>query len=433
MQYIMLVIGLVIGGVIAYLFVKANSRQNTVGVAQEKYDALMTEKTKAEENARILENRKAELTAELGIEREKANKAQSALVGKDAEFKSLETRLTESKQDMETLQEKFTKEFELISRKMLEETGKKFTDQNSVKIDELLKPLKEKIGELQTKTEIDGKDRAGLKAEIKQMFDLNKQMSDDTNNLTRALKGESKTQGNWGEVTLELILEKSGMVEGREYTREKSITSQEAKTYRPDVIIELPDNKHIVIDSKVSLSAYERYSSSEGDEKDIALKEHILSIDKHIKELSEKKYQNLEGVNSPDFVFMFVPVEPALAVAIQNSPGIYEKAMEKNIVILSPSLLIPALRIVANIWKFEDQDKRAGEIIKKAGDLYDKFVGFLTSMQEIGVKLGHTQKSYEDAMGKLKDGSGNIIKKVEGLKESKIVSAKQIPKNLLEE
>ena len=173
--------------------------------------------------------------------------------------------------------------------------------------------------------------------------------------------------------------------------------------------------------------------SFEGDEKDIALKEHILSIDKHIKELSEKKYQNLDGVNSPDFVFMFVPVEPALAVAIQNSPGIYEKAMEKNIVILSPSLLIPALRIVANIWKFEDQDKRAGEIIKKAGDLYDKFVGFLTSMQEIGVKLGHTQKSYEDAMGKLKDGSGNIIKKVEGLKESKIVSAKQIPKNLLEE
>ncbi len=359
-------------------------------------------------------------------------KGKSLMAGKEAEFKSLELKLSESKQDMEKLQEKFTKEFELVARKMLEETGKKFTDNNSIKIDEILKPLKEKIGEFQAKIDLEGKDRASLKGEISKLYDLNKQMSDDANNLTRALKGDSKTQGNWGEVTLELILQKSGMIEGREYTREQSITAQDTKRYRPDVIINLPDNKHIIVDSKVSLTGYEKYANSEGIEKETALKEHIASIEKHVKELSEKKYQQLYSINSPDFIFMFIPIEPALAIAIQTSPNLYEKAYEKNIVILSPSILIAALRIVANIWKFEDQDKRAEEVIKKAGDLYDKFVGFLTDMQEIGTKINSTRKSYDDAMGKLKDGSGNIIKRIEGLKESKIVSSKQIPKDLLE-
>ncbi len=258
-------------------------------------------------------------------------------------------------------------------------------------------------------------------------------MTKEANNLTRALKGDSKTQGNWGEFILESILEKSGLVKDREYTIQTSIKNDEGKLLRPDVIINLPENKSMVIDSKVSLTAYEQYVSSEDDAERIKyLSDHVVSVKNHMKRLSPKEYQNLYGLQSLDFVLMFIPIEPAFAAAVQSDSNIFYEAFEKNIVIVSPTTLLATLRTISSLWKQEKQNRNAIEIAKQSGELYDKFVGFMEDLVSIGNNLKQTKDNYDKAMNKLVEGRGNLVKRVENIKQLGAKATKSLPNSLLD-
>ncbi|MFA5405024.1 MAG: DNA recombination protein RmuC, partial [Ignavibacteria bacterium] len=316
---------------------------------------------------------------------------------------NLEKRLQEQKEEVENLQKKFTQEFENLANRIFDEKSSKFTQQNRENIDQILKPLGERIKLFESRiNEVytdETKQRTSLAEQIKSLNELNRQMSKDATNLTNALKGESKTQGNWGEFILESILEKSGLVRDREYSVQSTFTGEEGKRQKPDVIINLPENRHIIIDSKVSLTAYEQFCSIEDDAlKKIALNDHINSIRNHVKELSKKNYQNIYDLSSMDFVIMFVPIEPAMAIASQADINIWNDAFEKNIVIVSPSILLATLRTITNIWKQENQNKNALEIARQSGALYDKFVGFVDDLIGIGKKIDDTKEHYSEAM-----------------------------------
>lgn len=264
--------------------------------------------------------------------------------------------------------------------------------------------------------------------------DLNKSIGDEARNLTTALKGQVKTQGNWGELILETILEKSGLVKDREYFVQTSLVSDEGKRLQPDVLVKLPDNKTIIVDSKVSLIAYERFSSAATqEEKDIALKEHLISLRRHIKGLGEKKYHQLYDVNSLDFVLLFIPIEPAFSTAVHFDNSLFNDAFESNIVIVSPSTLLATLRTISSIWKLEYQNKNALEIARQGGALYDKFVGFVTDFQKIGDSIGASQKSWDSAFGKLTSGRGNLVSSVEKIKKLSASTTKSIPAGYLNE
>jgi DNA recombination protein RmuC len=351
--------------------------------------------------------------------------------------KNLTERLQEQKDELQNLQEKFTKEFENLANRIFDEKSSKFTQQNKDNIDQILKPLGEKIKLFEEKVEKvyvdESKQRATLAEQIKNLHDLNQQMSKDATNLTNALKGESKTQGNWGEFILENILEKSGLVRDREYSVQSTFTGEEGKRQKPDVIINLPEGRHIIIDSKVSLTAYEQFCSAEEEqERRTALANHISSIRTHVKELSNKNYQNIHNLSSMDFVIMFVPIEPAMALASQADISIWNDAFEKNIVIVSPSILLATLRTIANIWKQENQNKNAMEIARQSGALYDKFVSFTEDLINIGKKIDDTKGFYSEAMKKLYDGSGNIIRRIENIKALGAKATKSINQNLLD-
>jgi DNA recombination protein RmuC len=259
-------------------------------------------------------------------------------------------------------------------------------------------------------------------------------MSKDANNLTNALKGQTKTQGNWGEFILESILEKSGLVKGREYSVQESLSSSEGRRFQPDVLIKLPENKTIVIDSKVSLISYEKFTSAENEEdRQLALRDFIISIKNHIKGLSAKNYQNLYGIESLDFVLMFMPIEPAFGLAVQNDISLFNDAFEKNIVIVSPSTLLATLRTIASIWRQENQNKNALEIARQSGSLYDKFVGFVDDLTTLGSRIDSAKDSYNSAFNKLRDGRGNLIRGVEKIKRLGAKTAKSLPQSLLDE
>ncbi len=271
-----------------------------------------------------------------------------------------------------------------------------------------------------------------MREQINNLKELNQQITKEAGNLTKALKGDSKAQGNWGEYILESILEKSGLVKGREYVVQESITNEEGKRLQPDVVIKLPENKNIIIDSKVSLVAYERFIGSEEEDTASYLKQHILSLRQHIKGLSDKNYQKLYSIGSLDFVLLFVPIEPAFSTAAQHDREIFNDAFEKNIVIVSPSTLIATLRTIASIWKQEHQNKNTMEIARQATALYEKFKGFTDDLIDLGQQLKKTQGAYEGAMNKLSTGSGNLVKKVEDFKKLGIKPAKNIDQRLLD-
>jgi DNA recombination protein RmuC len=353
------------------------------------------------------------------------------------ESKNLLSRMNEQKQELTQLKEQFTKEFENLANKIFEEKTQKFTDQNKTNLSEILTPLGEKIKDFEKKVNDvyvnESKDRASLKEQLNMLQSLNQQMSKETQNLTKALKGETKTQGNWGEFILESVLEKSGLVKDREYSIQQSFTTEEGKRYQPDVIINLPEGKTLIVDSKVSLVAYEKFWSSEEEtEKTIALKEHLQSLRNHIKGLSDKNYQNLYEVKSLDFVILFVPIEPAFALAMQADPALFNEAFDKNIVIVSPSTLLVTLKTVASIWRFEYQNRNAIDIAKKAGDLHDKFVGFVDDLIGLGNKMRDSQKAYEGAMNKLSTGAGNIVKRTDELRKLGAKASKSLPQTLLD-
>jgi DNA recombination protein RmuC len=434
MEILWLVAGVLLGG-IAFWFMAKSKFQNPSG--SEDITDLKTALTLAEERKLMMEAELSEIKPELATEREKVITTSNLLSRKEVEYTNLEKRLAEQKIDLENLNEKFAHEFKNLANEIFEEKSKKFTDQNKTNIAEILSPLKERITEFQKKVEDTNKDgaerNASLIQQIKHLSELNKQITKEAENLTKALKGDSKTQGNWGEVVLERILEKSGLEKGREYETQVSETSEEGKRFQPDVVVKLPDNKNIIIDSKVSLVAYERCANSDNEADQLAnLKLHISSIRAHIKGLSDKNYQNLYGIDGLDFVLLFIPIEPAFTLAVQKDPELFNDAYAKNIVIVSPTTLIATLRTISSIWKQEYQNKNAIEIARQSGSLYDKFVAFTEDLLKVGDNLKTTKNNYDAAMNKLSDGTGNLIKRSEDIKKLGAKASKQIDSRLLE-
>ncbi|WP_085903878.1 DNA recombination protein RmuC [Kiloniella majae] len=344
---------------------------------------------------------------------------------------------TEKLQILDEARVKLTEQFENLANRILDEKSQKFTEQNKKGLETLLNPLKENIQGFQKRVEEtydkESKERFSLHKEVQRLADLNKQVSEDTNNLTKALKGQSQTQGAWGEMILEMVLEKSGLSKGREYDVQQSMNTEEGKRYRPDVIVHLPNGKDIVIDSKVSLTAYERFHSfEEEDQKSIALSEHVTSIQNHVKDLSQKSYHDLETIRSLDYVLLFMPIEGAFSAAVQHQPDLVGQALEKNVVIVTPSTLLLALRTVENIWRYEDQNQNAQKIAERAGKLYDKFVGFAEDLNKVGDFLTKAQHSHDEAFKKLSNGRGNIVKQVDQLHKMGAKTSKTLPGSLTE-
>src|SRR5690606_15514082 len=308
---------------------------------------------------------------------------------------------------------------------------------NKLNIETILNPLKEKIKDFETKVESSHKEslekNASLKQQIEDLSKLNEKINQEAANLTKALKGDSKTQGNWGEVILERILEKSGLEKGREYAIQQSFMTEDNRRIQPDVIVNLPENKSIVIDSKVSLVAFERFFNEEDElEKAQHLKNHVLSVRNHVKLLSNKQYQNIYDIRTLDFVLLFIPIESAFSATIQQDSEIFNFAFERNIVIVSPSTLLATLRTIASIWKFEHQNKNAIEIATQSGALYDKFVGFTEDLINIGKNIDRTKSDYNQAMRKLYEGSGNLVRRAEKLRELGAKANKTISQQLLD-
>ncbi len=432
---IFLIIGLIAGAIAGFFM--AGSKKSAAGSSDEQLQQLQMNTSRLEEQNRYLTQQIGQREAELNEEREKKMTISTQLAEVKANHDNVQQRLTEQKNELQQLQEKFSKEFENLANKILEEKSQKFTEQNKINIDQILKPLGEKIKDFEKKVQdnydAENKEKASLKTEIQRLYELNQKMTTDAQNLTRALKGDNKAQGNWGEFILETILEKSGLNKDREYSIQPSFTTEDGRRLQPDVIINLPEGKSLIIDSKVSLTGYEKYYTAEDDtERQVALREHLLSVRTHIKGLSEKKYQNLYQLKSLDFVLLFIPIEPAFALSVQQDAQLFHDAFEKNIVIVSPSTLLATLRTVSSIWRQENHNRNAVEIARKAGDLYDKFDGFVKDMIGLGTKLDQSKKDYESAMNKLSTGKGNIVKRVQELKEMGAIASKSLPQNLLD-
>jgi len=357
------------------------------------------------------------------------------IVRYQADLENLELKNREQKQEVEKLQEKFTKEFENLANKILEEKSLKFTERNEKNIKDILTPLNEKIQLFEKKVDESRKENYGIHQALKeQLLNLqtqNLKITQEAENLTKALKGDSKMQGNWGELVLERVLEKSGLEKDREYTVQQSFTLEDGTRVLPDVIIHLPDGKKMIVDSKVSLTDYERFVNAEDEFRDKFLKDHINSLRKHVDQLSAKKYEDLYEMESPDFVLMFVPIEPAFAIAINNDSSLYNKAFEQNIVIVTPSTLLATLRTIDSMWNNEKQQRNAIEIASQAGALYDKFEGFVSDLTKVGKKMDDAKSEYKGAMNKLVEGRGNIVTSIEKLKKMGAKAKKSIPDPIL--
>ncbi|RDK87183.1 DNA recombination protein RmuC [Marinirhabdus gelatinilytica] len=417
---------LVIGAFLGHLFARLKLKTET-GKLEERLQQASFQQEKLEERFQtVLDERE-----EIRKEKEFLN---SELVRRNSQFDNLEQKNREQKAEVEKLQEKFTKEFENLANKILDEKSTKFKEQNKESLETLLNPLQEKIKTFEKRVEETNKESLGrhseLRQQIKTLADLNQQMSKDADNLTKALKGDSKMQGNWGELILTRILEKSGLERDREYTLQDSHNNPEGKRLQTDVLIHLPDGKKMIIDSKVSLVDFERFVSEEDElEKQRYLKQHIASIKRHVQQLSDKNYQYLVD-ESPDTVFMFIPIEPAFAIASANEPGLYENAFDKQVIIVTPSTLLAALRLVDNLWQNDRQKQNALEIATQAGALYDSFTNLTDELIKVGKQIGTVQNSYEGAMKKL-TGRGNLIRRVEKLKKLGAKASKNIDDKLL--
>lgn len=329
-------------------------------------------------------------------------------------------------------------EFKTIASEILDTNSKKFSEQNKESLGFILTPMKQQLSDFKKKVEDvydkESKDRSALQYELKSLKELNLKMSQDAQNLTSALKGQNKTQGNWGEMVLEKVLESSGLREGHEYKREVALKDEENRSFRPDVVVYLPENRHIIIDAKTSLTAYNEYISHEDEEsKALYLKSHIRSIKEHIKSLSNKKYEDLENINSLDFIFMFVPIESALLIALENDVNLYDEAFKQKIILVSPTTLLVALRAVENTWRYERQAQSITDVYKRAEELYKKFNGFVEDLSKVGDSLIKANSSYDEAFKKLSEGRGNLISQVTMLKKiSNIKPKKELEKNLVE-
>jgi DNA recombination protein RmuC len=352
-----------------------------------------------------------------------------------ADLENLHLKNREQKEEVTKLQEKFTKEFENLANKILDEKSLKFTEQNQKNITNILIPLQDKIQLFEKKVEESQKENisihSALREQLLNLQNQNLKISQEAENLTKALKGDSKMQGNWGELVLERVLEKSGLEKDREYSVQQSFNREDGTRVLPDVVINLPDGKKMIIDSKVSLTDYERFVNADESMQEKHLKDHINSLKKHVEQLSAKKYEDLYEMESPDFVLMFVPIETAFSIAINKDTSLYNKAFEQNIVIVTPSTLLATLRTIDSMWNNEKQQRNAIEIARQAGALYDKFEGFVVDLTRVGKKMDEAKTEYRGAMNKLVDGRGNIITSIEKLKKMGAKAKKSIPDSIL--
>ena len=353
-------------------------------------------------------------------------------------MEGLKEQLAEQKQAMADLQKRLTTEFENMANRILKERAAELSETSKKDLGAILNPLKDNIAEFKQQVReaysLEMRDKAGLREQLKLLTEQNARISDEANNLTKALKGDVKQQGNWGEIVLERVLEMSGLHIGREFEREAVSKDDNDAAKRPDVIVHLPDNKHVVIDSKVSLVAYDRLvNAPDNAAYETALKDQVSSLKKHVNELAAKNYPNLPGLNAPDFVLMFVPIEAMFSVAVDADKNLFAYAWEKKIVIVSPTTLLATLRTIASIWQQENQTKNAFEIARLGGVLYDKMVGFIDDFQKIKRSLDAADKAYNDALGKMSTGKGNMLNTATRIKELGAKAGKTIPQNLLQD
>jgi DNA recombination protein RmuC len=448
MEILYIILAFILGAVLTYFIVKSSS------VSRKNYDELNQNFSQKEaEFNKILaeisaENKsqkqkiaeQQELNQKQSIEIKELQNDKNQLIGLKSQLaaqnENLQKLLDSQKEEIAKMQEVAKTEFQNLANKILEEKTLKFTEQNQQNLKNILNPLQEKITDFEKKVENTHKEsidyHAALRQQIIGLKDLNLQMSKETMNLTKALKGDSKIQGNWGELVLERVLEKSGLEKGREYEIQKSFTTEEGNRVQPDVVINLPDGKKMIVDSKVSLTAYEKYINEDDEEQKTAfLKEHVTSLKRHVEQLGNKNYQHLYEMESPDFVLLFIPIEPAFAIALNEDTQLYNKAFEKNIVIVTPSTLLATLRTIDSMWTNQKQQDNAIEIARQAGALYDKFEGFVTDLVKIGKKMDEAKTEYEGAMNKLVDGRGNLITSVQKLKIMGAKAKKSLPEPIL--
>ena len=414
-----IVAGFAAGFVLAFLIQKSKQALLAAQMA-----SAQTEKDNA---ATELEKMRAELATKM-VE-------QATTVTK---MEGLKEQLAEQKQAMADLQKRLTTEFENMANRILKERAAELSETSKKDLGAILNPLKDNIAEFKQQVHevysLEMRDKAGLREQLKLLTEQNARISDEANNLTKALKGDVKQQGNWGEIVLERVLEMSGLHIGREFEREAVSKDDSDANKRPDVIVHLPDNKHVVIDSKVSLVAYDRLvNAPDNAAYETALKEQVASLKKHVNELAAKNYPNLPGLNAPDFVLMFVPIEAMFSVAVDADKNLFAYAWEKKIVIVSPTTLLATLRTIASIWQQENQTKNAFEIARLGGVLYDKMVGFIDDFQKIKRSLDAADKAYNDALGKMSTGKGNMLNTATRIKELGAKAGKTIPQNLLQD
>jgi len=428
---IYLLIGLICIAVGYFLgnYIQNLKTESSQSALEERQQQLTNNLTVLEQRLRDTEEHKVHLQTE-------KEQLGNQIVRYEADLENLHLKNREQKQEVEKLQEKFTKEFENLANKILEEKSLKFTERNEKNIKDILTPLNEKIQLFEKKVEESQKENISIHSALKeQLLNLqtqNLKITQEAENLTKALKGDSKMQGNWGELVLERVLEKSGLEKDREYTVQQSFTLNDGSRVLPDVIINLPDGKKMIVDSKVSLTDYERFVNAEDDDEQAKfLKDHINSLRRHVDQLSAKKYEDLYEMESPDFVLLFIPIEPAFAIAINNDNSLYNKAFEQNIVIVTPSTLLATLRTIDTMWNNEKQQRNAIEIARQAGALYDKFEGFVSDLTKVGKKMDDAKSEYKGAMNKLVEGRGNIITSIEKLKKMGAKAKKSIPEPIL--
>ena len=428
---------------IILFFIRRNSgfsgfSPENINLLKHENDELKINNAKSEERSQNLKIEQEYLKAELNSERSKLSEALKTLESSRSYFKAQQEKVEEQKLEIKNNQEKFNKDFELIASRILEEKTNKFTEQNRTNLDILLNPLKENIKAFEEKVDLVYKTEAGerniLQGIITQLMDLNKTMSLETQNLTKALKGDNKKQGNWGEMILERVLERSGLIRDQEYRIQTSLQTTEGSRFQPDVVIDLPDDKHLIIDAKVSLIAYERLVNCENEEDtDLFTRQHITSIRNHVSGLSSKNYSELYKINSPDFVMLFIPIESCFCIAVQKDAELFNFAWDKRVVIVSPSTLLATLRTIASIWKQEKQNRNVMEIARLSGEMYDKFVGFIGDMDGIGKNLKQSQDAYDKALNKLSSGRGNLTVTAEKIKKLGAKTGKQLDQKFIGE
>lgn len=399
---------------------------------------LQVEFAKIQERERILIADRDRLSLELKQESLARQSVERSLEGTNAYLQAQQEKFAEQRQEMENMKVQFNNEFQVMANKILEEKSFKFTQLNQQNISLVLDPLKEKIKTFEEKVEKsyqqESAERNVLKGVVEQLMQQSMQIKDEANNLAKALKGDNKKQGNWGEVILERVLERSGLIRDQEYKLQASVQEADGRRFQPDALIYLPDEKHLVVDAKLSLVAYERAVNADTEEdRVIFVKQHVQSIENHVRELSAKDYHSLYGIQSPDFVLLFIPIESSLSLAVNFKPELFSEAWDRRVVIVSPSTLLATLRTIASVWKQERQNRNVLEIAKEAGLLYDKFVGFLNDMDQLQGIIQKAADKHDEAMKKLSSGSGNVIRKIEQLKTLGAKANKQIGDKYLED